>query len=143
MFNEDLNTLETFAYTHDEPGKLSGQLLFDTADCLPIILKRRYLDYVDKLGLHMSQPGFELLRKFIVHEQCWSTRVQYSYSSTTRVPFFEYSYSYSEPQVLGWYSYSKVNVLGTRSKKEPSTRVHLVFAKSNKQNEFLIVNCSQ
>ena len=29
-------------------------------------------------------------------------------------------------------------------KKEPSTRVHyLVFAKSNKQNEFLIVNCSQ
>ena len=77
------------------------------------------------------------------HDQCWSTRVQYSYSSTTRVPFFEYSYSYSEPQVLGWYSYSKVNVLGTRSKKEPSTRVHLVFAKSNKQNEFLIVNCSQ
>ena len=79
----------------------------------------------------------------IQFKQCWSTRVQYSYSSTTRVPFFEYSYSYSEPQVLGWYSYSKVNVLGTRSKKEPSTRVHLVFAKSNKQNEFLIVNCSQ
>ena len=77
------------------------------------------------------------------YNQCWSTRVQYSYSSTTRVPFFEYSYSYSEPQVLGWYSYSKVNVLGTRSKKEPSIRVHLVFAKSNKQNEFLIVNCSQ
>ena len=32
---------------------------------------------------------------------------------------------------------------GTRSKKEPSTRVHLVFAKSNKQKEFLIVHCSQ
>ena len=31
-----------------------------------------------------------------------------------------------------WYSYSKVNVLGTRSKKAPSTRVHLAFARSNK-----------
>ena len=80
-------------------------------------------------------------REAKVGDQCWSIRVQYSYSSTTRVPFFEYSYS--EPQVLGWYSYLKVNVLGTRSKKEPSTRVHLVFAKSNKQNVFLIVNCSQ
>ena len=33
-----------------------------------------------------------------------------------------------------------VLVLGQRSKKAPSTRVHLVCAKSNKQNEFLIVN---
>ena len=67
MFNED-NTLEVFAYAHDEPGKLSGQLLLDTAGRLPIILKRRYLDYLDKLGLDMNQPGFESLRKFIVHE---------------------------------------------------------------------------
>ena len=41
------------------------------------------------------------------------------YSTRTRVPFFEYSYSYSEPQVLGWYSYSKVNVLGQKK-----SRVH-------------------
>ena len=68
MFNEDLNTLKVFAYAHDEPGKLSGQLLLDTAGRLPIILKRRYLDYLDKLGLDMSQPGFESLRKFILHE---------------------------------------------------------------------------
>ena len=67
--------------------------------------------------------------------------MQYSYSSTTRVPFFEYSYS--EPQVLRWYSNSKVNVLGTRSKKAQSTQVNLAFSKSYKQNEFLIANCSQ
>ena len=67
MFNEDLNALKVFAYAHDEPGKLSGQLLLDTAGRLPIILKRRYLDYLDKLGLDMSQPGFESLCKFIVH----------------------------------------------------------------------------
>ena len=93
------------------------------------------------LKLHWGFYRSFISTKPTTHNQCWSTRVQYSYSSTTREPFFEYSYS--EPQVLGWYSYSKVNVLGTRSKKAPSTRVHLVFAKSNKQNEFLIVNCSQ
>ena len=37
------------------------------------------------------------------------------YSTRTRVPFFEYSYS--EPQVLGWYSYSKVNVLGQKKRR--------------------------
>ena len=68
MFNEDLNTLEVFAYAHDEPRKPSGQLLLDTVGCLPIILKCRYLDYLDKLGLDISQPGFESLRKFAVHE---------------------------------------------------------------------------
>ena len=67
MFIEDLNTLEVFAYAHDEPDKLSGQLL-DTAGHLRIILKCRHLDYLDQLGLDMSQPGFESLRKFIVHE---------------------------------------------------------------------------
>ena len=41
--NEDLNTLEVFAYAHDEVEKLSGQLLLDTASRLPNILKRRYL----------------------------------------------------------------------------------------------------
>ena len=63
-----LNTLEVFAYAHDKPGKLSGQLLLDTAGRLPVILKCRYLDYLDKLELDMSQPGFESLRKVIVLE---------------------------------------------------------------------------
>ena len=67
-FNEDLNTLEVFAYAHDEVEKLSGQLLLDTASRLPNILKRRYLDYLDKRQLNLSQPGFESLRRFIVHE---------------------------------------------------------------------------
>jgi len=52
---------------------------------------------------------------FHAYSQWWSTRVQYSYSSTTRVPIFEYSYSYL---------YSKVRVLGTRLKNSPSTRVY-------------------
>ena len=30
-FNEDLNTLEVFAYAHDEVEKLSGQLMLDVA----------------------------------------------------------------------------------------------------------------
>ena len=45
MYNEDLNTLEVFAYAHDEYNKLSGQLLLDTANCLPSALKRRFLDF--------------------------------------------------------------------------------------------------
>ena len=54
MFIENINTLEVFAYAHDEPGELSGQLLLDAVGHLPIILKRRYLDYLDKLELDMS-----------------------------------------------------------------------------------------
>ena len=46
-FNEDLNTLEVFAYAHDEVEKLSGQLLLDVAYRLPGVLKRRYLDYLN------------------------------------------------------------------------------------------------
>ena len=72
-FNEDLNTLEVFAYAHDEVEKLSGQLLLDTASRLPNILKRRYLDYLDKMQLNLSQPGFESLRRFIVHEMDMAT----------------------------------------------------------------------
>ena len=68
MFNEDLNTLEVFTYAHDEVHKLSGQLLLDTADRLPNLLKRRYLDFLDKKHLDMSHPGFEFLRDFVVHE---------------------------------------------------------------------------
>ena len=39
-FIEDLNTLEVFAYAHDQVEKLSGQLLLDTANRLPPNLKR-------------------------------------------------------------------------------------------------------
>ena len=69
MYNEDLNTLEVFAYAHDECNKLSGQLLLDTANRLPSALKRRYLDFLDKNGISLNQPSFESLRKFVVHEQ--------------------------------------------------------------------------
>ena len=56
LFNEELNLLEVFACAHDETAKLSGQLFFDTTNRLPNILKRWYLDYLDKLHLDMSQP---------------------------------------------------------------------------------------
>ena len=39
-FNENLNTLEIFAYVHDEVDKLPGQLLLDVANRLPGVLKR-------------------------------------------------------------------------------------------------------
>ena len=68
MYNEDLNTLEVYAFAHDEVNKLSGQLLIDTASRLPNLLKRRYLDYLDKKGLNMSRPGFDSLRDFVAHE---------------------------------------------------------------------------
>ena len=67
-FNEDLNTLEVFAYAHDEAEKLSGQLLLDVANRLPGVLKRRYLDYLSRRGLSLNKPGFESLRWFVVHE---------------------------------------------------------------------------
>ena len=50
MYNDDLNTLEVFAYAHDEYSKLSGQLLHDTANRLPSTMKRRDLYYLDKNG---------------------------------------------------------------------------------------------
>jgi len=68
MFNEDLNTLEVYAYAHDEVEKLSGQLLMDTANRLPNVLKRRYLDYLKRMNLNLNQPGFESLRNFVVDE---------------------------------------------------------------------------
>ena len=66
LFNEDLNTLEVFAYAHDEVEKLSGQLLIDSANRLPSLLKRRYLDYLNKRNL--NSPGFDSLLDFVVHE---------------------------------------------------------------------------
>ena len=67
-FNEDLNTLEVFAYAHDEVEKLSGQLLLDVANCLPGVLKRRYLNYLKQVGLDLNRSGFDSFRKFIVNE---------------------------------------------------------------------------
>ena len=68
LLNEDLNTLEVFAYAHDEVEKLSGQLLIDTANRLPSLLKRRYLDYLNKRNLNLNSPGFDSLRDFVVNE---------------------------------------------------------------------------
>ena len=67
-FREDLNTLEVFAYAHNEIEKLSGQLLLDVANRLPGVLKRRYLDYLNHLGLDLNKPGFDSLRDFVGHE---------------------------------------------------------------------------
>ena len=61
-FNEDLNTLEVYAHAHDELDKLSGQLMLDTVNRLPGVLKRRYLDYLDKKSINLHQPGFESAR---------------------------------------------------------------------------------
>ena len=68
LYNKDLNTLEVYAYAHNKYEKLSGQLLLDTANRLPNVLKRRYLDYLDKNNISLNQPSFESLRRFVVHE---------------------------------------------------------------------------
>ena len=68
MYNEDLNTLEIFAMAHDEVEKLSGQLFVDTASRLPHVLKQRYLDYLNKKGLDLNDPGFESIRDFVGNE---------------------------------------------------------------------------
>ena len=68
LFNEDLNTLEVFAYAHNEYDKLSGQLLLDTASRLPNTLKKRYLDYLKKNNVSLNQPSFQSLRDFVLLE---------------------------------------------------------------------------
>ena len=67
-FDKDLNTLEVYAHAHDELDKLSRQLMLDTANRLPGVLKRRYLGYLVKKSISLNQPGFESLREFVVHE---------------------------------------------------------------------------
>ena len=67
-FNDDLKTLEVFAYAHNEVEKLSGQLLLDNASRLPSVLKRRYLNYLAKMGFDLNHPGFYSLREFVTHE---------------------------------------------------------------------------
>ena len=65
QFNEDLNTLEVFAYAHDEFQELSGQLLLDVANQLPGTLKTRYLAC---WNLDLNHSGFDSQQKFISHE---------------------------------------------------------------------------
>ena len=72
-FNDDLNTLEVYAYAHDEYHKLSGQLLIDTANRLPNTLKRRYIDYLHRNGMSLNQPSFESSREFVEQEIKMST----------------------------------------------------------------------
>ena len=72
-FNEELNTLEGFAYAHNEIDKLSGQLLLDMANRLPVLLKRRYRDYLTKIGSDLIRPKFDTLRKFVAGELSVST----------------------------------------------------------------------
>ena len=72
-FNEELNLLEVYAYAHNELEKLSGQLTLDTANRLPNFLKRRFLDYLTKIGSDLNRPGFDSLRGFVAHELSVST----------------------------------------------------------------------
>ena len=67
-YNEDLNTFEVFVYAHYEVKKLSEQLLMDVDNCLAGIFKRRYFDYLKKLGFYFNRSGFESLRKFVVEK---------------------------------------------------------------------------
>ena len=68
QFNEELNTLEIFAFAHDEYEKLSGQWLLDVANRLPDTLKRRYLDYLSRSNRDLKRPGFDSLREFAQHD---------------------------------------------------------------------------
>ena len=58
-FIKDLNTLQVFAYAHDEVEKLSDQLLLEAANRLPAALKRQYLDCLEQRGVDLNRPGFE------------------------------------------------------------------------------------
>ena len=42
--------------------------MLDSANRLPGVLKQRYLDYLNKEGFSLNQPGFESLREFVVYE---------------------------------------------------------------------------
>ena len=67
-YDEDLNTVEVFAYAHDEIEKWSGQLLIDVANQFSGMLTRQYLDYLHKLSLDLNRPKFESLLKFVVED---------------------------------------------------------------------------
>ena len=57
--------LEKFT-SDDEVEKLSGQLLLDVANCLPGVLKHKYLNSLEHKDLNLNRPGFESLRKFVL-----------------------------------------------------------------------------
>ena len=42
--------------------------MLDVANRLPGVLKRRYLDYLNHLGLDLNKPGFDSLPNFAGHE---------------------------------------------------------------------------
>ena len=67
-YNEHPNTLEVFAFAHDEFGKLPGQSLMNVANRLPGVLKIRYLNYLSQRGLDLNHLGFDSLRKLVAHE---------------------------------------------------------------------------
>ena len=59
LFNEDLNTIEVFAYADGEYNRFTGQLLLDTANRMPNLLKRRYRDFVTpEIEMTTSQAFF-------------------------------------------------------------------------------------
>ena len=71
--NEDLNTLEVYAYAHDGYHKLTWQLLLDTANRPHNLLKRRYIDYLHRKSLDLNSPSFDSLQEFVVQEIKMST----------------------------------------------------------------------
>ena len=94
LFNEDVNTLEVFAYAHDKVEKLSGQLLIDTANRLPSLLKRRYLGYLNKGNLNLNFPCFDSLRDFVVLEL-------YTITSDYAQAFFKLDEKYGSRESTG------------------------------------------
>ena len=73
-FNKDLNTLEVYAYAHDEYHKLTGQqLLLHTTNRLPNLMKRRYIGYLHRKSLDLNSPSFDSLGEFVVQEIKMST----------------------------------------------------------------------
>ena len=63
-----------------EIDKLSGQLLLDVANRLPVLLKSNVtlvwlylMDYLTKIGSDLNRPKFDTLRKFVAVELSVST----------------------------------------------------------------------
>ena len=87
------------------------------------------------LGSFFDRVPSTLTFEYEYQPSTWGSEYEYSKNGTRVVLEYEYCTRIlqhcSEPRVLGWYSYSKVNILGQKK-----LRVHLAFAKSNKQNEF-------
>ena len=125
LFNEDLNTLEVYAYAHDEYHKLTGQLLLDTANRLPNLLKRRYIDYLHRKNLDLNSPSFDSLRKFVVQEIKMST-------SDYALTFFkseDKEKSRETPAGRGEYRVHQMAVKGTNSAQSVNFLIAVVKVK--------------